>query len=445
VDLTSDTKVEKEVHNQVPLLLRIPLKAGQYKKLIADYGTDKDYANFGVSSVISPTGLPNIGLGDPLGIINGVKAILAPVAGDYYVLATPYVGRNVGKIKVGVQEMIPAKLARDAGIASTKGSTNTSNLWEFSAKAGELLKVTGENLNAYSQFVLVEKPDISKYDLSKPETNPFYPHAADAKSEHGPSVITLPGRARDGRVLVVSIRKDSQYWLATEASGPENKQFTLNLKPGDQAFAEDKNYGSKLKLGNSDYWSFEAKAGDVMTFKSGATGFTEAVSVRDPDLNTVAGFTLGTDEDNEHWKMIIQKPGRYLVAVNCMGEGGSGDYTLSRQVVHAKEFGIGAPAQGELADGQVQIWKFTATPDKPLLIHWHSSQFNYGISINDEKGQSSDFQRQWIDDQNQFGILKVVKPQTFVIVLTGVTKASYLIDLEPLVGKIKAVAASRKG
>ena len=133
--------------------------------------------------------------------------------------------------------------------------------------------------------------------------------------------------------------------------------------------------------------------------------------------------------------MIFQKPGKYLVGIACQGDGGSGSYSVSRNVLHARPIAIGAPAVDTIHYGQVQIWQFTAEPGTPLYIHWKSSGWRYEVNVYDEKGQWANFERQQVDDENAFGILTVQKAQTFVIVLSGNGgPSSYSIELNPLPG-----------
>jgi hypothetical protein len=159
------------------------------------------------------------------------------------------------------------------------------------------------------------------------------------------------------------------------------------------------------------------------------------VSVRDPDTNEIQHLQTVIDETKNEWRSIFQKPGKYLVGISCEGDGGGGPYSLSRNVLHARTFSIGKPAQAAIHDGEVQIWQFTAQPGNPLYIHWKSAGWKYEVNIYDEKGQWANFERQFVDDQNAFGILSVKQPQTYVIVLTGHGEASdYLIELSPLPG-----------
>jgi len=433
VDLSSGQMVEKDVDSRTEFLLRVPMKAGQMKTFISDADGPHKYMGFRTEAVISPSGLPDIDLTRQISPVTG--SFMAPADGDYYVIAVPFGNGGIGKVHAGSRDIVAKGLVKQGSAYSAEAPTNTATLWELPVKAGEFLEVSMPQLDLNPRFVLAEVPDITKFNVSKAETNPFYPlPKGKAPVNNGPAFDIFPGRARDGRIVVFYARRNTKLWLATDGRGRPNSQFTLNVREAAADYAVEKTNAGQLRVGSYDYWSFEAQAGDVMTLNTAAEGFSEQIIVRDPDLNEIRHTTAGPDQTSDGWKMIVQRPGRYLVAVSCMGDGGAGQYSLTRKVLHAKEFGKGSPAQAEISDGQIQVWKFTAMPKTPLLIRWRTNG-SYDVAIYDEKGVRTDFERQMVDDHNMFGILKVAKPQTFVIVLTGSPgRANYSIELNDLPG-----------
>lgn len=426
VDLLADGWITKDLNTQQPFLVRIPMKAGQIKEVFADF--NGDFLQFRHRQVIGPTGLPDINLSRS--IREAVSPLIAPVDGDYYVMEEPF-GRNPGnaKAKITTREIVPAKLSKE-GSVSAPAPTDRPAIWELSVKAGDLLEASAPDLHLDSRFVLAVQPDVSKFDLSKHESNPFVPQPSARTGENDGVFEMLPGRARDGRVAVFYVHKDAKLWIATNGAGPDGKQYSVRVKPAAAEFVASQPNNGRLRIGNTDYWAFVANAGDVMSLSSTAGSFTQHLVIRDPEMNEIRQTTAGPDQTSDSWRMIVQKPGRYLVAMSCLGNGGGGDYSFSRRVFSAKEFSRATPAKGEIAEGDVQIWKFTATPNDPLLIRWNSTNWDYDVSIYNEKGQEAGFQREQIDKNNTLGILKVDKPQTFLIVLTGAwAKSAYSIEL----------------
>lgn len=421
---------EAELEEAKTFLVRVPMKTGQIKDLFADREGQGEYLSIQFGPVIVPIGLPEHPPFFAAGVAPAIRAIVASVDGDYYVMATPY-GRPKGKVRIGVREFVPAPLQREGEVLKGSAPTRTPHIWKMAVKTNELLEVSAKELALNSVLLVAEAPDFSGVDLAKPETNPLFPQWKDPRE--GPAIDTLPGRARDGRVAVFRARRDTTVWITSNGDGPAGRNFSVTVRPAAADYlAESPNTGD-LRIGKTDYWAFDAQAGDVMSLDAGSARFALQVIVRDPDLRTIRQSAADPDQTHETWRLIVQRPGRYLVGLSAFGDGGAGEYTLSRTVFSATECSVGKPAKGEISDGDVQIWKFTATPDVPLLIHWSSSAWTYDVSVYDEKGNRADFQRQAVDAQNTYGILKVDQPRTFVVVLMGRgAKAAYTIDLAKL-------------
>lgn len=434
LEVPTSERVEGVVDATKSFFVRIPMKAGQIKDLVAEKRGEGNYINFNFGLVIVPNGLPERSPSFAQPISPAIRALIAPADGDYYVMANPYGYRGGnGRVRIGTREIIPSAPLRDGPRLRGSAPTQMPALWQFSVKAGELLEAATPELNLNCSLMVAEVPDFSKVDLTKPETNPFFPQWKDPSP--GPAFDLLPARARDSRRVVFRARRDATLWIATDGAGPAGKQFALVVKPAAAELGEQKPHSGTLRIGDTDYWAFDAKAGDVMSLEATAAPFAQQIVVRDPDLAEIRRAIAGPDDRTDSWRMIVQKPGRYLLAMSCLGDGGGGDYSLARTVFHAKEFGMSAAAKGDIEDGQIQIWTFTATPDKPLLVRWTSSNWSYDVAIYDEKGQRADFQRQPVSEHQRFGILKVDQPQTYVIVLTGKgARASYSIELGPIPG-----------
>ncbi len=439
MDLTSSQMVEKDfpVDKQFLFLFRIPMKAGQVKLVSVERPT-RQHMGATLRQQIGPTGLPNVDLvgeiaqigADPQGHARGINVIMAPVDGDYYIFADAW-GANPGKLRAAVRDLAPAPVG--VSLNAAKAVTDQPSIWSIAVKKGDFLEISTPELHLSSRLELTEATDLTKFSLEKPDKNPFYPRLKGEEDEKGPAFVEMAARANDPRIKIVMAKRDAVLWFGSNGTGPDNTQYTLNIKPAARTFEVDKPLAGKLRIGSTDYWAFDAKVGDVMTFNSGADGFAEQVTLLGPDGNTMWGNTAQVDQDKVDWSLIARKPGRYLVSVSCRGDGGGGAYSLARKEFGAKVFGKGKPASGEISGQDVQIWKFTATPNEPLSVHWRTSGKSYTTSIIDDMGEPAALSLMEIDAENRYGILKVDKPRTFLIVLMGNgPKSTYSIDIRDL-------------
>ncbi|HWA83518.1 MAG TPA: hypothetical protein VG820_08805 [Fimbriimonadaceae bacterium] len=429
--------VEMKVPKNAEFLLKVHMKAGEIVQPVCDVG-DGRYSPFTTGGVIAPGGLPDIDLARSINpVVNG---FMAAAEGDYYILAQVYGNAPNPVVHAGARDIVAETLAKEGAGYAAKAKMNQPMLWHMAVKAGELIQISTPELSLNPRFVLAEIPDISTYvlDPKKPEQNPFFPQPKEKTPPNkGPVYEILPGRARDNRILVFFVRRDANLWLATDGRGKENGEYTLHVQPAAVDYSASGVNSGKLRIGNYDYWAFDAQAGDVMTFKSACPDFAQQVVVRAPDLGVLRNVGVDPDQDLETWNMVVQQPGRYFMTVSCLGDGGGGAYTLSRTVYHPKEFGMGTPAASQIEPGQVQVWKFTAKPGQPLYIHWKSGG-GYTVSVFDAQGHATDLPQTWIDQANAFGILSVREPTTYLIVFTGENrKGSYSVELSGLPGSGK--------
>jgi len=207
----------------------------------------------------------------------------------------------------------------------------------------------------------------------------------------------------------------------------------MHVRPAATPFTENGPNHGKLRIANTDYWAFDAKAGEVLTLNTKSSDFRHMMIVSGPNMEEIRHFEAGVDQTSDNWRLVVWEPGRYLVHISCVGNGGGGEYSLSRTVLRPKEFEIGNPAQADISRGQVQIWKFTVKKGEPMLLHWSSSAWHYEVESFDESGHPKDFQRDDVDEHTKYGILRT--PGTYLIVLSGNgAKSTYSIDLSPIPG-----------
>lgn len=432
VDLSKGPSVESTFEKNERFLFRLPMKAGQIRLLTDIHPNQNGYGRTNFLFAISPIGLPDIRLGSDIASL-AQCLVMAPVDGDYYVLAQPY-GPPNGKLRTKIEDLAARQLSRKQSAGTDRAPTEAPALWSVDVKAGEVLRASVSGLDLAAGLIVAERPDISDFDLKKPEKNPFFPKAKNEEEEKGPALMRLAGRARDGRIAVFGVKRDATLWLATNPRGGD-KEFTLTVEPAAEEFGASKRLEGHLKIGYTDYWAFDAKVGEVMRFQSTASGFSGHVTLLGPEFGGRWVQIMNPDQTSCEGELIVQEPGRYLMAVSCLGDGGGGDYTVSREVYLPKEIHSGKPAAGQLEPGQVHVWKLTVNAGDPLLLKWKSSLWNYTISVRDETGAPAVIPMTEIDATNRYGILQAPGRKTYLIVLIPRgPKAEYTIEVNGLPG-----------
>lgn len=412
-------------------LLRLDLKKGEVKQLVFEFPNDR-YARPGLGQVISPIGLPHLKLARALEHALP-DSLIAPVEGSYYVIAD-IPGRN--PIRMRARTLTPVRPSNSGLAQVVNGSKDNPVLVSFDVKAGQLIEIATPELGMDAFSALSEQPDFSKFDLQDPEKNPFFPQ--DRRPLPPSPFRPLPARSRDPRIGVYAVVRDATLWLACNGKGGTSKDYSVAIRNGAEALSAGAPKQGKLRIGKTDYWVFEANVGDVMKLRFQASGFSQRVIVRDPALREIYGAEALPDQDSIDWQMMATEPGRYLVAVSSVGDGGGGEYSLIRKVIPPREFGKGVQAAGSFEDGQTQVWKCTIKPGEPLYVHWRHMGADYETSIRDARGNPFGLNLTTVDDSNSFGIISVREPTALLIVLTPRSnRGSFAISLSDLPGYVR--------
>jgi hypothetical protein len=224
--------------------------------------------------------------------------------------------------------------------------------------------------------------------------------------------------------------RDAKEWILV-SPGVGGQAYTVNASAG--AAQLDATGSGRLRVGSTDYWAFNGNVGDVMSFQTSAPQFAQHTLIRFPDLAEWRDTVAGPDQTTDAWNMVISRPGRYLVAMSCLGDGGAGDYTIRRTVFPPKEFGKGTPAQGEMTDTSMQVWRFSVKAGEPLLMRWKSNAWDYSIQAYDPDGNAVGLPLQTIGNDMQVAVLPARESKTYMVVITPrKAGAKYSIELVDL-------------
>lgn len=427
IDLLKPGMVDADVEEGI-FLVRVPMAKGQIKQLVREVPDRYLWLEF--EQIISPLGLPDANLARPIDEIAD-DLIVAPVAGDYYVMMEADID---GKLRVGTREVPPVEVAVNRNGAARTG---TASLWKLNVKKGDVIELSTPGLYANSGIDVMEMPDFAKFDVSKPESNPFFPPSKDERVILSGAISQLPGRARDSRYFTFVANHDATLLIASGGSGT-TQTYTMEVANAAIPFDDGKNYERKLTIGKTDYWVFDGKVGDVITFRSDAQAFASAISMYGPATSVMQSIATSPDETSLGWNLFVEYPGQYIVSMSCVGHGGGGSYTLAREAVSAKEFGINSRATGELKQGDVHVWKVLASPDEPMLVKWQSETWDYEVEIRTADGDRLDLPLTLTDARTKHAILSVSKPTTLLFVLKHRGNAAkYEIGFSSLAPKTK--------
>lgn len=439
LDLVEGKTAEGAFDHDEPFLLRATLKRGSMVEVIPIGGDWPTYTNFGVELVVSPLGLPDAGLAAPFDSVLATP-VVAPMDGDYYVVCRQYSGSR-SKIRALLRDLTPKSIARADGKAKVPIVGGTANAWKVELKKGEVVQVRGFSILKSGRVTVSEEPDMGVIDPKKPENSPFFPKVQDptgkGKRDKEPAngITMLPSRAKDPREVKFAALKDVTVWVVASGTFGGSNEAAIEVGPADADLSIGGQKQGRLGVGNVDYWSFEAKVGDVISMSAGIEGFAAFLDLRDSELAIPWRAEIDPDQPSLQWNYVVRRPGKHLLSIESLGGGGGGTYSLTRSVLPAREFSNGQAAAGNFSLGTTEVWRCTLKAYEAMLLRLWGTPNGYSLAVFNENGDNYPIGLVDVDGQNRYAILKPAQPATFIFVFNKIAgQAEYRIDVSPLAG-----------
>jgi len=439
-DKTAQYRVNKDQDRGRPILLRESLKAGE---LAMTLGSRRNqYFNpdeLKSGQFIFENGLPVPGSDFPFSQISGFPIVLAPVSGDYYIFFNP--GRVPDSNQLTnfwVQDLTPQKMDSDQPSIKIQLNPNEARIYEVKMKKHDFIaaQISGSDKTDFLLAVLPE-PDLSGIDLTKQGQNPFF--AGFIPNSISPPPTTLPVRPGDSRFLDFYAAEDETVWIASSTTSDNIENYTLAFKPAAEPFSANGSTHQKLHTGWTAYSFIPLNQGDIMTFGLTAEGFRPRIHIFDPSLNTVSDDSLplvkdiSLTPDKYVYKTEIETTttGNYIAAISCVGDGGSGDYTLSGTIQRPKTLTIKSPGTGTVRSGKIQVWKFTVLPNEPTMLHLSRSKSSAVFKLFDFEHHGYPEVND-IDPYDSFATFNPDQPSTYTLIIKGIEDTNYTLTLVPV-------------
>jgi hypothetical protein len=291
-------------------------------------------------------------------------------AGSYTIVVSATFANQTGGYGVSLA-VAPGAISvspGDEGGALTNGVLNTGTMllgdldvWSFNANAGDGLMIRMGTTN-FSPWIRLYGPNGA-----------LVQEAGSANGGVRDTYMTLSATNSGTYTVVVSAAFVDQFggYSLNLAQVPE----VFTVSPGEQGGILTNGFlnAGTISLGDLDMWKFEAKAGDGIMLRMGATNFAPWIRLYGPNGAMVqeAGSANGGVRDT-FMTMQITNAGTYTAVVGALFVDQFGTYGLT--LAQAPEPFVISPAGagGELVDGvtnsavlnlgDLDMWSFYGTP-----------------------------------------------------------------------------------
>lgn len=337
-------------------LYRVALKQGDFVQPRMSHG-------FGIWTPIRSVRITSGGL-SYADLVPGLEpavpgALCAPVDGFYYFYVEG--GFGSGPVDISLEKLIaepitkvPAESVRKAGIGA---------VWSIDLKKGDFIEFDSRETRFNGGVFFAEAPDFTKFD---PKSNPFAPRPATEKARFMEMALRGSGRSCVG----ILAHEDTKLWIANPGSVPNPPR--LLVKPASIALSGNRAEG-RMNIDNYQWWSFDANPGDVVKLTATVAGFASEIKVLGPDLRQIGERSTFKETDRAEMVFVARNGGRHLIAVSCKGHGGTGSYSIDREVIPPQALEFSSKVTGTLNQGDVKVFKFTMQPGPTKLLKFRGS------------------------------------------------------------------------
>jgi hypothetical protein len=288
------------------------------------------------------------------------EAFRAEMTGDHYLRLGGQTGFSYSAA------ISPARTAAIAVGASETRKLEVGGLdiWSFDAKAGDLLRIVGTPKGApVATMIMAAAAESGETETMETE-EPYVTITSANKSTSDDTILVR----RDGRF---EVRVFQPLSLASD--------YELSIKS--VTAKVDGEASGTLKVGVTDLYAFEAKAGEVVDLGLAATDFDGTLVLYDPNGKMISSNDDGAGDMDARLVVSLSEAGRYLVGVGSYGKGGGGAYKVTRAQAKIRPLAKGAKGESTLGSGTADIWSFTGKIGQTLVISAQSEEMDVDFVI----------------------------------------------------------------
>jgi len=310
----------------------------------------------------------------------------ASSVGEYYVQMNS--NRNPGAsyaVTLAVAGVSPITLG--STIPPKQLEPGGLDIWTFEGKEGDLVHVDAKGTSPGIVATLSFLPPAPK---PGEETIPGDPKDA---------VLPLASNDKSQGSINALLKKSGAFQVAISQYMDLHNQYTLSVTNAAKPW-QGSDAASTLKIGESEYWVFEGKKGDIVRLEGDADQFDLMLQMLTAKGDSIAFNDDGGGGVNPLLTVLLPEAGRYIVQAGAYGNGGSGVYRLRKGLSPVKPLAMGAGGTGSIGVGGIEIWSMQGHAGETVIVSVRSDEFDTVVKIigpdglevasNDDSGDGTD-------------------------------------------------------
>jgi hypothetical protein len=297
----------------------------------------------------------------------------ATTAGSYYasVAATDRASpRHSYAITVAGGRVFPTVMGRPNRAAHL--DAGGVDLWEFRAEAGELIGIQ----------TVASSGEINAQFSSSSSSSSDARNKSRAVGGAVARFVILPSDPKRGGEILALLNEGGAYQVAVSNPYGLATDYSLTTSLPAKRLSDDGVSRGSLKLGSTEYWILEGKAGEIVRFEGSSEQVDTEMELYGPQGDLVFADDDGGDARGALLTALLIDRGRYLLRVHAHGDGASGSYQIRRAPDPVRPLTIGARGEGTVGAGGVEVWSFEGRAGQTVILSARSSDFEPSLAIH---------------------------------------------------------------
>ena len=291
--------------------------------------------------------------------------------GEYLAVgSTSHVGQShtlevrpavVGKLSEGDEKQFDAK-------------RGTLHNWEIAGQKGQFALIKVARAKGPRSRVIFDPPiDPNELQL-------------DSQRNKGPAAKFLPVASK-GKFTTYAIvfGRNGKFLLQTHAS--QDGAIKISMKDPTVDLTTNPELVNRLEVGGSDYFGFDASAGDLVKFNLGSETFDSVLRLFDGRGQLKLENDDFQDSTNSEITFQVPKSGYYRWQVGSLGNGGGGEYRVDFVEVPKRKIAVGEKEKGVLEAGRAAYWSLKGSPGKSVYLSVRSKFLSCSVEAFTSSGR----------------------------------------------------------
>jgi len=208
------------------------------------------------------------------------------------------------------------------------------------------------------------------------------------RANAGPGIMPLEGQVKTINQQTVFIRENGEYETLVVHSDFRAKEYQFEVIDYSRTWSNDSST-ELLPIGENLYYKWQMPLGVLLDVSASSSLFDINFALMMPDGVVAAIEDDRGESTNPSYQVLITRPGTYYMRVGSYGDGGGGQFTISRHLTLPTDFASGTSFKASNAKPELRL--MPAKKGEFFYLAVESAGENVRLQVFDPTGKPTPF------------------------------------------------------